>query len=219
MAQEVLAENERPLEHHLAALRLLDQATEVPTVLGILAIGYDPTAFIAGAYLQFVRYRGDDESAPIADDEELRGNLIGQLSTLERLLKANITTAVVDAGGLTQHDRPTYPLPALREVILNAYAHRNYESSNAPIGVRWFDDRVEVLSPGGPFGAVTATNYRQRNDYRNPSLAAALKHLGYVNRFGRGMALIEKLLVDNGKPPAEFEIDGQWWSVTLRQAS
>ncbi|MGH3117330.1 MAG: ATP-binding protein [Gaiellales bacterium] len=139
-------------------------------------------------------------------------------TTLERLLRANIRTAVVEAGGLRQQERPDYPMVALREAIVNAVVHRHYESSNAPTSVRWFDDRVEVLSPGGPFGSVTQENFAERNDYRNPVLAAALKHLGYVNRFGRGIALIQATLADNGNPPAEFQIDAAWWSVTMRGA-
>lgn len=216
VASEVLHDNERSVEDHLGALHLFDRDLSVPTVMGILMTGFEPTAWVPGAYLQFVRYAGDDEAAPIADDEELRGNLVGQLQTLERLLRANVRTAIVETGGLRQQERPNYPLVALREAIVNALAHRNYESSHAPTSVRWFDDRVEVLSPGGPFGSVTPENFTERNDYRNPVLAAALKHLGYVNRFGRGIALIQRALADNGNARAEFQIDAAWWSVTMR---
>ena len=120
---------------------------------------------------------------------------------------------------MRQEPRPEYPIAALREAVVNAVVHRNYESSNAPTKILWFDDRIEISSPGGPFGAVDATNYEHRNDYRNPVLAAALKHLGYVNRFGRGVSLIRQSLATNGNPPAEFDIDRSWWSVTLRSAA
>lgn len=219
VAAEVLVENERPVEHHLAALRMLEPESRRATVLGLLVIGFDPTSWVPGAYLQFVRYGGTDQLAPVVDEEELRGNLVNQLQTMDRLIRANVRTAVVETGGLVQQDRPDYPFGALREVILNAYAHRNYESSNAPIRVAWFDDRVEVTSPGGPFGAVTAENYGERNDYRNPGLAAALKHLGYVNRFGRGISLIRLLMQDNGNPPPEFQIDPSWWNVSMWAAA
>lgn len=217
VAPEVLVENQRPVEHHLAALRMVDPTTAVPTALGLLVVGFDPTAFIRGAYLQFVRYEGLDEMASVSDEEELRGNLVGQLQTVDRLLRANIRTAIVDGDGLVQGERPDYPFGALREGILNAYAHRSYEGSNAPIRLLWFEDRIEVISPGGPYGAVTAENYGERNDYRNPGLAAALKHLGYVNRFGRGISLIRALLSGNGNPEPEFQIDTGWWSVTVRR--
>lgn len=216
IAPEVLRDNERAVEDHLAALHLFDSDQSTPTVVGLLVAGFEPTAWVPGAYIQFVRYEGVDQTAPIVDAEELRANVIGQLQTLERLLRANVRTAVVEGGGLRQEERPDYPIVALREAIINALAHRNYESSHAPTSVRWFDDRVEILSAGGPFGSVTPENFTERNDYRNPVLASALKHLGYVNRFGRGIALIQGTLAANGNPPAEFQIDAAWWSVTMR---
>ena len=65
--------------------------------------------------------------------------------------------------------------------------HRTYESTNAPVRVSWFSDRIEILSPGGPFGAVTADTFGQHGitDYRNPNLA--MRTLGFVQRFGVGI--------------------------------
>jgi len=218
VSPEVIAENQRDRGEQLASLRLLTPDAEVPTVLGHLLIGLDPSAWIPGAYVQFVRYEGDDVDSSVQDHEELRGNLIGVLDVVNHLLPTNIRTAVEDTSNLRQNDVPDYPLTALREIILNAVMHRNYESSNAPTRILWFADRVEVTSPGGPFGAVTRDNYDRRNDYRNPALAAALKQLGYVNRFGRGIGLIRAALASNGNPEAEFMIEPSYWSVQVRAA-
>ncbi|MGH8907075.1 MAG: ATP-binding protein [Egibacteraceae bacterium] len=65
---------------------------------------------------------------------------------------------------------------------------------------------------------MTRENFRTRNDYRNPALAVALKQLGYVNRFGRGIGLVQRELERNGNPPAEFAIDDTYWGVTIRRA-
>ncbi|HUP70953.1 MAG TPA: hypothetical protein VM142_14240 [Acidimicrobiales bacterium] len=89
-------------------------------MLGLLLVGFDASAFISGAYIQFVRYEGDDQASNVVDHEELRGNLIGILDTLARILTANIRTAVREVGGLRQEDQPDYPLSALRELVLNA---------------------------------------------------------------------------------------------------
>jgi len=93
---------------------MFDRDLSMPTVVGLLVAGFEPTAWAPGAYIQFVRYDGLEETAPIADDEELRANVVGQLQTLERLLRANVRTAVVETGGLRQRERPDYPLVALR---------------------------------------------------------------------------------------------------------
>ncbi len=100
---------------------------------------------------------------------------------------------------------------------MNAVMHRNYESSYAPVRIAWFDDRIEVTNPGGPFGQVNADNFERVNDYRNPSLAGAMKSLGYVNRFGRGIGRVRVALERNGNPPAEYAVDDSSWSVVVRR--
>jgi ATP-dependent DNA helicase RecG len=215
---DVLAENDRSVEQQLASLGFLDLRAGEARVLGLLVVGFDSSAAVPGAYVQFVRYEGNDQASNVVDQEELRGNLIGILDTLGRILTANIRTAVREVGGLRQKDQPDYPLNALREVVLNALTHRDYEHFNAPVRVLWFDDRIEITSPGGPFGVVTKDTFDRRNDYRNPALAAAMKTLGYVNRFGRGIALVRVALERNGNPPAEFDVEDTYWSVTVRRA-
>ncbi|RAO07808.1 ATP-binding protein [Micromonospora noduli] len=214
----VLEENHRPTAQQLASLRLAD-ADGSPTVLGLILIGLDPTSRIPGAYLQFVRYEGIDVGGAIQDEHELRINVIDVAERLESVLKGHLRTRLVEVSGFREESRPNYPIEALREVCMNALMHRNYESSNAPVRVAWFDDRVEVTNPGGPFGQVRADNFDRVNDYRNPSLAAAMKSLGYVNQFGRGIGRIRASLARNGNPPPEFVVDDSSWTVMVRSAS
>ncbi len=214
---DVLAQNDRSVAQQLASLGLLEPTSGETRVLGILVVGFDASAAVPGAYVQFVRYEGIDQASNVVDQEELRGNLIGILDTLGRILTANIRTAVRELGGLRHEDRADYPLNALRELILNALTHRDYEHFNAPVRVLWFDDRIEITSPGGPYGVVTKDTFEQRNDYRNPALAAAMKTLGYVNRFGRGITLVRIALEQNSNPPAEFQVEDTYWSVTVRR--
>ncbi|NSC23385.1 transcriptional regulator [Streptomyces albus subsp. chlorinus] len=215
VAPEVIEENGRPIDIQLSSLHLLTPDGQ-PTALGMLTIGLDPGSFIPGAYLQFVRYQGTDLDAAIADEQELRQNLVGLASRLEPLLRSNLRTRLVE-DGFRETPQPDYPLEALREVCMNALMHRNYETSHAPVRIAWFDDRIEVTNPGGPFGQVREDNFDRVTDYRNPSLAAAMKGLGYVNRFGRGVGRIQASLQRNGNPPAEFQVDDWSWAVTMRR--
>jgi ATP-dependent DNA helicase RecG len=102
---------------------------------------------------------------------------------------------------------PDYPLTALQQLVRNALMHRNYESSNAPVQVYWYADRIEIHNPGGPFGRVSVENFGQPGltDYRNPLVAEAMKVLGYVQRFGLGLALARKELERNGNGPWEYQ--------------
>ncbi|WP_254665858.1 ATP-binding protein [Streptomyces sp. WMMB 322] len=212
---DVIDENGRPLTQQLASLHLTSpEAT--PTALGLLAVGFDPSSRIPGAYVQFIRYQGTDLDAPVADDQELRQNLAGTASRLETVLRGHLHTRLVE-DGFRETQLPEYPLEALREVCMNALMHRNYETSYAPTRIAWFDDRIEVTNPGGPYGQVRDDNFDRVTDYRNPSLAAAMKGLGYVNRFGRGIGRIQAALKRNGNPPAEFQVDDSSWAVVLRK--
>ena len=214
----VLEENGRPVEQQLASLRLAD-LDGTPTVLGYLLVGLDPSARIAGGYVQFVRYEGSDVGGAVLDEQEIRLNVINAAERLETLFKGHLHTRVVEVSGFREQARPDYPIEALREACMNSIMHRNYESSNAPIRVAWFDDRIEVTNPGGPFGQVRSDNFDRVNDYRNPSLAGAMKSLGYVNRFGRGIGRIRASLSRNGNPAPEFAVDDSSWTVILRSAT
>ncbi|MFB8207949.1 ATP-binding protein [Streptomyces sp. NPDC056010] len=214
---EVIEENGRPVDLQLASLHLATPDGR-PTALGLLAVGLDPSSWIPGAYVQFVRYQGTDLDAPVADDQELRQNLVGVAARLEPLLRSNLRTRLV-AEGFRETPQPDYPLEALRELSMNALMHRNYETSYAPVRIAWFDDRIELTNPGGPYGQVRDDNFDRVTDYRNPSLAAAMKGMGYVNRFGRGIGRVQASLRRNGNPPAEFQVDDSSWAVTLRRAS
>ncbi len=213
----VIEENERPLNQQLASVRLTD-LFGVPTTLGLLVVGFDPASYIPGAYIQFVRYQGQELDAAVTDDQEIRSHLIDASIRLEAVVRGNLRTQLVQVSEFREAASPDYPLEALREAWMNAIMHRNYETSNAPVRIAWFDDRVEVSNPGGPFGQVRSDNFNRVNDYRNPSLAAAMKSLGYVNRFGRGIGRIQSALERNGNPPAEFIVDDSSWTVTLRRS-
>ncbi len=96
--------------------------------------------------------------------------------------------------------------------------HRSFEGTNAPVRMSWFTDRIEIQNPGGPFGQVTQENFGQPGvaDYRNPHLAEAMKVLGYVQRFGVGIATARAELSANGNPPPEFQVTPNFVHVTVR---
>ena len=73
---------------------------------------------------------------------------------------------------------------------MNAAMHRDYQS-NAPIKFYWFSDRIEIHNPGGLYGGASA-DFPISTGYRNPKVAEIMKNLGYVNRFGRGIAAVQR---------------------------
>ncbi|MGH3765802.1 MAG: ATP-binding protein [Pseudonocardiaceae bacterium] len=218
LPRDVLAENERSIEQRLAALRLTSQDS-IPTAAGLLAVGVDPLAFVPGAYVQFLRLGGDELDAPIKDEKRLHGTLLDVLRQLDEVLELNITTAVDFTAGRREGRTADYPLVALQQVARNAVLHRSYEHTASPVRITWYSNRVEVISPGGPDGIVSADNFDHPGvtDYRNPALADLLRGLGYVQRFGMGLPSVHRSLKVNGNPPPEFTVTDSYISATLRR--
>jgi len=204
LAADVLRRNKRTTEERLASLRFL--AGGLPTYGALIVFGREPRDFIPGAYLQFLRIDGTDLGDAIKDEKELAGPLYQIARQLDELLELNITTALDLTSAPREQAAPDYPVAALQQLVRNALIHRNYETSNAPVRLYWFNDRVEIHSPGGLYGQVTEDNFGQgATDYRNPLVAEAMANLGYVQRFGYGIPTAKKLLAENHNPPPEFD--------------
>jgi ATP-dependent DNA helicase RecG len=89
---------------------------------------------------------------------------------------------------------------------MNAVCHRDYES-NGPVQFYQYDNRIEILNPGALYGKATPQNFPWVNDYRNAVIAEAMKVLGFVNRFSRGVQRVQDELRSNGNVQAEFRLD------------
>lgn len=216
---DTLAQNGRTFEERLAAAKMIASVDDpTPTVLGLLILGRRPLDLLPCAYVQFLRVAGRDLSDPIADEGSFDGPLAEMLHRLEGKLATHVVTSVDLVSGPLESRRANLPLSALRQILRNAVMHRTYEATNAPVRVTWFDDRVEILSPGGPFGAVTAESFGRPGvcDYRNPSLAEAMKVLGFVQRFGVGLATARREMEANGNPAPEFRVEGGHVLAVLR---
>ena len=218
ISREILLANGRTLEEKLTTTRMaIGNSPCSPTVAGLLTLGYTPQDWFAGAYVQFVRYAGIEHGGAIADQMEITGNLETVIRQAEEKIKINI----LQPTDINSQDRevrhPDYPLAALQQLFRNAVLHRNYEGTNAPIRLYWFDDRVEIMNPGGPFGIVNADNFGQPHiaDYRNPTIAEVLHNLDFVQRFGFGIQNAKSLLKANGNPEPKFDVSANTVVVTI----
>ena len=220
-APVILAGNERTLVERLAATKMIVSADEqVSTVLGMLILGKSPQDYLPGAYVQFLRINGNELSDEILDSEDIRGAVPDLLRRLDEKLIAHNRITVDFTTDVLEQRTELYPIPALQQIIRNAVMHRTYESTNAPIRVSWFNNRIEVLSPGGAYGAINAANSGEpgATDYRNPNLAEAMRTLGYVQLFGQGIPTAGGTLTEAGHPSPEFQSIDTHVRVTIRPA-
>jgi ATP-dependent DNA helicase RecG len=205
VAPEILAANARTTEQRLAALRLIDLDGR-PTAAAVLMLGKTPQDVFPGSYVQALRIDGENLTDNINDQKTITGTLVDQVRETDLLIRTwNRTRS--DLSGTVRRDIPDYPEIALRQLIRNALMHRSYEMTNAPVRITWYNDRVEIISPGGPFGIVTPANFGEPNvtDYRNPTVADAMNTLGLVERFGYGIVAARESCAANQNPPPEFD--------------
>ena len=214
VAEDVIAENRRSLKHQLASLRFFDLRQDCPTYAGILLLADQPTYYLPGAYVQFVHYAGPDSASEVLDEKRASGDLRTVLQTLDLLLDVNLRQRPVAVSTLREEMVVDFPRVAIRELLLNAVMHRNYQA-NSPIRFYWFSDHIRIDNPGGLYGDVSPENFPNAVDYRNPIIAEATRVLGYTNRFGQGIARATKALELNGNPPPEFSFDPHWFAVNL----
>ncbi len=205
---ETIAANHRDIQQQLASLRMYDFERACPTFAGILLFGKNPRFFLFGAYLQYLKLPSTDLTDMPEDQAEISGDLSSVLREVELRIKSIVQTSMRRVSGLEERLLPNYPEWALRELLMNAVMHRNYES-NTPVRFYVFSDHIEIQSPGGLYGEATASNFPMQNSYRNPVIAEAMKSLGFVNKFGYGVQRAQALLKENGNPPAEFIFDEQ----------
>ena len=99
--------------------------------------------------------------------------------------------------------------------------HRTYEGVNSHVLVYWFDDRIEIISPGAPYDGITTETLGKPGlvGYRNPNLAEAMKVLGLAQRFGLGIATARRELEANGQSPPEFRVEADRLFCTVKAGS
>lgn len=219
IAPELIEENNRDMLLQMASLGFWNTAEAVATNAGALLFAQDPLIWFPGDYIQYVRYEGDALDSDPLDERRFDGDLITLLRELDGFLKTLFPSQPESVSPLKEENRTPYPMLAVRELLMNAVMHRDYES-NAPIRFYWFSDRIEIQNPGGLYGSVTIETFPNQNDYRNPKVAESMKTLGYVNTFGRGIARAQRLLRENGNPPAEFNLKAPtFFLAIIREAS
>ena len=204
---DILADDDRPIKEQLASIGFFDLESDRPTNAAMILFGKNPFPFIPGHYLQYVQFGGDDNGSEILNERAFRGCLFDVLPQINTFVDYTIVKSrPVPISTLQEKQLINYPADAVRELILNAYMHRDYQS-NTPIRLYQYRDRLEIMNAGGLYGKARPENFPNANDYRNPVIAGALKILGYVNMFNRGIPRVKNLMKANGNPDPVFVVD------------
>lgn len=207
ISPEVLQNDTRTIKDKMASLRLYDKTRDCPTNAAVLLFGQNVEYFFPGAYVQFVQFDGENNAAEIINQNEFRGNLMSSLPVLKTFVETSVVKKwPVPVSALQEIIKYNYPEWAIRELLMNAIMHRDY-SGNTPVKFYIYSNRLEITNPGGLYGNARPENFPNVNDYRNPVISEALKVLGYVNKYNRGVARVKQELLENGNGEAVFTLD------------
>jgi len=159
-------------------------------------------------------YRSSNASGPAQQREEFRVGFFACYDRIWELINLRNDKQHYQ-DGLFIFDIPTFNERVVREALLNAVSHRNYQLSGN-IFIRQYQDRLVIESPGGFPTGVTLDNILDRQSPRNRSIAEILALCGLVERSGQGMNLIYELSIKEAKSLPDFRgTDDYFVCITL----
>lgn len=163
----------------------------VPTGYGVLLFGKNPRVKFKNAVLKaHVSYGGSKIESK--DFEEALVLLPGQIEDWLR----KVLPHSKDTSSFKRNDVPDFPIAVLREAIVNALVHRDYEIEGAKCEIKIDENKIVVTSPGKPLPAISLeelNTFEAPSLSRNPIITYVLNLMAYVEEKGFGMKTFKSL--------------------------
>ena len=200
-----------------ALLRLNLLREGKPTNTSILLFGKETQIFFLQAEVRCVRFKGNEPVKPFIDMKVISENIIDQVNKSINFVLEHIPKAVWLAGKPQREEKYQYPPDAIREAIVNAICHRNYEEKGN-IQIRIFDDYLEIWSPGKLPEPLTPEDLKKTHKSipRNPLIARHFFWIRFIEEVGTGTNDIIKYCERWGIPEPEFNHVTGDFVVTFR---
>jgi len=185
------------------------------TIAGMLLFGREPQRFVPQSEISCARFKGLDMGNNFIDRKDFRGTLdelIEQtVAFIERHSSLNATI-----GRTRRIETPEYHPQVVREFVINAVAHRDYSLRGSRIRIFMFDDRLEIISPGGLPNTVTFDSLFTGVHYsRNQLIFEFLHAMGYGERMGTGIPRTFKFCREGGYPEPDIVVSENQVRVVL----
>ena len=188
---------------------------EVPRNAGLLLFSADPTRWFQGATIEVVQFAAD-RAGDVQEERVFRGGLADQLrDCLSHLENLSVSHLQKRPDRSQVRGWVSYPLPALRETLVNAVYHRGYDVDQPePVKVYLYPGRVEVISYPGPVAGIEPSHLvadAQINPVpaRNRRIGEFLKELGLAEGRLTGLPKVFRAMEANGSPPPHFDFNEQ----------
>jgi len=183
----------------------------MPTNAALLFFSLQASDYIPQNQIRIARYKGVTRFLTI-DSLEIKGSVYGILKEVEIFFKRNTKLAnkIVD---FKRVDIPEYPYDAIREAIINAIAHRDYNRLGAPIMFSIFDDRVEISNPGGLLPGMNINKLDGHHASRNQRICEIFHQTKDMEKYGTGIGKMKKLMKEHCLKEPEFSEEGDFFVV------
>lgn len=171
---------------------------------GLLLFGKHPQRQLPQAVIRARAQRG-----AVEDSRSIGGTLLQQIEEVAAFVARNLKMRT-HRDGLVRTESSELPPPAVREVIANAVAHRDYRST-APIQLYLTDEMLEIWNPGHLPSPLTLASLRERHPSvpPNPFIARALYLAGYIEEWGTGTLRVIESMRAAGNPEVVFDCPGE----------
>jgi len=187
------------------------------TVVGALCFSKNPNRYLPQSGIDLFCFKGADAATEIMEMKSLNAGIPYIVDSVINFIQRNSKAKPVFNSNETKRtDIYEFPLFAVRELISNAFMHRDWSIFGQKIRLSIFDDRLEIFSPGrlpntmNLIRAINGVSY-----YRNPIIAQLLKDYGFVEKAGRGLLKIMNYYNNNKLKLPAFEDDSTFFKVTL----
>ena len=179
----------------------------------VILFGKEPSRFYPNLSVKIGRFGKDD--ADLIFQENIEGNIITQVYAILEMLQYKFLVRKVSFEGISRIETNEYPIPALREVILNALVHRNY--MGAATQIRVYNDKIVFWNEGAlPQGlSLEGLLGFHASQPRNTLIADVCFKGGYIDSWGRGVLKIYNSCKEAGLPNPEIQEFQSGLLVTL----
>ncbi len=210
------------VEEILIKLRAITQDKKI-TLFGLLAFCNQyglqeltaPTVNIAiTQYAGNSKVNPDDIEEVSVDDKEFSGNVVDQFVEAERFILSKLPIRSRVEGGGKRASYLAIPKVAIREILANAIAHRDYSTYSGRIQIDIYSDRIEFTNPGRSIIPIEQLE-KAHPEARNPLLMNYLRDLDITEHRGRGIRTIKSSLRAAGLAEPKFENRHDWFIVTI----
>ncbi len=177
-----------------------DSGEHFATAAGIVLLAKDPSAVFPQCRILADAYRGSEPDSDPRDQEDIRGPMPLAIERAIAFIDRN-TRHPMRVVGLNRVRLTEYPVEALRESLVNAVAHRQYEDAGRKIMLEVFSDRLVIASPGLPPKPLTLASLRKgkyRPCSRNPVIAQGLSYFHRVEERGSGFRRMHDQMLNHG---------------------